>query len=268
MKRGSLHLYLRYLDISLRSQMQYRTSFVFQALGHFMITGLEFVAIAAMFQRFGQINSWTLEQMGLFYGIISVAFAIAEAVPRGFDIFPSLIKNGDFDRILLRPRSEAFQILGQGFQLMRIGRFTQGLFVLVWAAQRLDMSWVPSNIALLLFAILGGTCLFSGLFVLQAALCFWTTESLEIVNCTTYGGVEAAQFPITIYRPWFRAIFTFVIPLATINYFPAHAILDLPETLGSTRLMQWISPLAGVIFLFVSLRLWRFGVRHYTSTGS
>src|SRR5262245_32519603 len=268
MKRDSLRLYLRYLDISLRSQMQYRASFAFQAFGHFLITGLEFVAIAAVFQRFGQINGWTLEQMGLFYGNISVAFAIAEAVPRGFDVFPNLIKNGEFDRILLRPRSEAFQILGQGFQLMRVGRFTQGLVVLIWAAQRLEVNWVTANIALLLFAILGGACLFSGLFVLQAALCFWTTESLEIVNCTTYGGVEAAQFPITVYRPWFRAIFTFVIPLATINYFPAHAILGLPEALGSTRLLQWISPLAGVMFLFVSLRVWRIGVRHYTSTGS
>jgi ABC-2 type transport system permease protein len=268
MKRDSLRLYLRYLDISLRSQMQYRTSFAFQTFGHFLITGLEFLAIAAVFQRFGQINGWTLQQMGLFYGIISVAFAIAEAVPRGFDVFPNLIKSGDFDRILLRPRSEAFQILGQQFQLMRIGRFTQGLFVLIWAAQRLEVHWAPANIALLLFAILGGACLFSGLFVLQAALCFWTIESLEIVNCTTYGGVEAAQYPITVYRPWFRAIFTFVIPLATINYFPAHAILGLPEALGSTRLLQWISPVAGVIFLVVSLRVWRIGVRHYTSTGS
>jgi ABC-2 type transport system permease protein len=61
---------------------------------------------------------------------------------------------------------------------------------------------------------------------------------LEIVNCTTYGGVETAQFPITIYRPWFRAFFTFVIPLATINYFPIHALLQMRDPLGSTRWIQ------------------------------
>jgi ABC-2 type transport system permease protein len=88
------------------------------------------------------------------------------------------------------------------------------------------------------------------------------------VNCTTYGGVEAAQFPLTIYRPWFRAIFTFVIPLAAINYFPAHAILNLRDVLGSTPLIQWLSPLTGVLFLVVCLQFWRFGVKHYTSTGS
>src|SRR6478752_2725006 len=190
----SLRLYMRYVDVSFRSQMQYRASFLIRALGHFAITGLEFMSFVFLFKRFGQIRGWTLPQMGLFYGIISVAFEIAEAVPRGFDKFSDLIKSGDFDRVLVRPRSAALQVLGQEFQLMRIGRFAQGLIVLVWSAQRLGIVWTPSSFVLLLFAIAGGACLFSGLFVLQATICFWTTESLEIVNCTTYGGVEAAQF--------------------------------------------------------------------------
>jgi ABC-2 type transport system permease protein len=91
---------------------------------------------------------------------------------------------------------------------------------------------------------------------------------LEIVNCATYGGVETAQFPVNIYRPWFRAVFTFVIPLATINYFPIQALLNLADPLGSPRWIQWISPLAGVLFFLVCLEGWRFGVKHYTSTGS
>jgi ABC-2 type transport system permease protein len=91
---------------------------------------------------------------------------------------------------------------------------------------------------------------------------------LEIVNCATYGGVETAQFPVNIYRPWFRAVFTFVIPLATINYFPIQALLNLADPLGSPRWIQWISPLAGVLFFLVCLQCWRFGVKHYTSTGS
>src|SRR5262249_45459773 len=264
----SIRLYCRYVDISLRSQMQYKASFLMRSVGHFLVTGTEFLGFVALFQRFGQINGWTLPQMGLFYGMISMSFAIAEGVQRGFDIFPSLIKTGDFDRILLRPRSPAFQVLGQELQLFRVVRFTWALVVLICAAARLGVPCTASNLTPLLTAVSGGACLFSGLFVLQAAMCFWTTESLEIVNCTTYGGVETAQFPVTIYRSWFRSIFTFVIPLATINYFPIHALLNLRDPLGSTRWVQWISPLAGVAFFLVCLQCWRFGVKHYTSTGS
>jgi ABC-2 type transport system permease protein len=99
-------------------------------------------------------------------------------------------------------------------------------------------------------------------------MAFWTTESLEIVNTVTYGGVETAQFPISIYRPWFRRFFTFVIPLAAMNYLPAHAILGKPDALGSSAALQWASPLAGFVFLAVCLQFFAYGVRRYSSTGS
>lgn len=263
-----LRLYIRYLGVSLRSQMEYRMSFLMHAMGHFLVTGSEFLGYVALFQRFGTVNGWTLPQMGLFYGIVSLSFSIAEASQRGFDLFPALLRSGDFDRLLLRPRSSALQVLGQEFQLMRVGRFAQALFVLAWSWSQLGRPLSPPHLALLFFAVLGGVCLFAGLFVIQATLCFWTTESLEIMNCTTYGGVEAAQFPITIYRPWFRSIFMFVIPLAAVNYFPIHALLGLQDPLGSTRWMQWVSPIAGFAFLWLCAKFWRFGVRRYTSTGS
>lgn len=260
---NSVRLYFHYASLSFRSQMEYRTSFFIRSLAHFTITGVEFLGLVALFQRFGHIEGWTLPQVGMFYGIVSVAFAIAEAVPRGFDVFPTFIKSGDFDRILVRPRSPALQILGQEFQLMRVGRFLQGMIVLVWSASSLGIDWTATRVALVVWSVAGGACLFSGLFILGAAVCFWTIESIEIMNCLTYGGVETAQFPLSIYRPWFRSFFTFVVPLATINYFPAQGIL-----LDGRGLLPWISPLAGILFLIACLQVWRFGVRHYASTGS
>ena len=121
---------------------------------------------------------------------------------------------------------------------------------------------------LTLGAIIGGASLFYGLFVLQATLAFWTTETLEIMNTVTYGGVETAQFPLSIYRSWFRRFFTYVVPLAGISYYPSLAIMGRPDTLGSTVLLQYLSPLTGVIFLLISHQVWKIGVRHYSSTGS
>lgn len=264
----SLALYISYVSLSIRTQMQYRASFIIQSLAHFLITGTEFLGLMAIFHRFGHLRGWTLPEVGFLYGLISVAFAIAEAVPRGFDVFGRYVRSGDFDRMLLRPRGTAFQIVGQELQLMRIGRMTQGLIVLVWSARALGIAWTMPKIGLALAAVFGGACLFSGLFILQATLCFWTIDSIEIVNCTTYGGVEAAQFPVTIYRTWFRRFFTFIVPLASINYLPAHAIMGRADVLGYSAVFHWLSPLAGVAFLLLSLRVWSIGVRHYCSTGS
>jgi len=264
----SLRLYLRYVGTSLRAQMQYRASFVLYAFSHFLATGVEFLAIWALFDRFGSLEQWSLAEVALFYGMVSVAFALAEAVARGFDLFPGMVRTGEFDRVLLRPRSTVLQLAGRELQLMRIGRFSQGLIVLLWAASALDVAWTLPKVALAIAAMLGGACIFSGIFVLQATMAFWTIETLEIANTVTYGGVEAAQFPLTIYKPWFRRFFTFVIPLATINYFPAHAILGRADVLGSPAAVHWLAPLVGVGFLLVSLQVWRFGIRHYRSTGS
>jgi ABC-2 type transport system permease protein len=95
-----------------------------------------------------------------------------------------------------------------------------------------------------------------------------TLQSLEIVNSFTYGGVETAQYPLSIYKSWFRKIFIFIIPLGCINYFPAMAILEKSDSLKSPIWFQWISPMAGVIFFLISLKIWKFGVKHYKSTGS
>jgi len=152
--------------------------------------------------------------------------------------------------------------------LRRIGRFAQALAVLLWAAAALHVAWTPARVALLISAMLGGACLFVGLFVLQATLSFWTIETLEIVNAFTYGGVFAAQYPLSIYRLWFRRFFTTVVPLAAVSYFPALAILGRSHQSSLPVPLQWLSPLAGLVFLLVSLRLFHFGVRHYQSTGS
>lgn len=261
-------LYWRYVGISIRAQMQYRASFIMLSVGHFLSTGIEFLGVWALFARFGNLKGWTLPEAALFYGLVNVAFALAEAVARGFDTFDSLIRSGDFDRLLLRPRAIALQMVGRDLQLMRVGRLLQGLLVLIWGAHAVGLPWTVERVAIALGAVLGGACVFIGLFVLQATLCFWTVESIEIVNTTTYGGVETAQFPLTIYRDWLRRFFTYIVPLASVTYFPIVAILGRPDPLGTTRLFQALSPLAGPLFLALTLRVWRLGVRHYASTGS
>jgi ABC-2 type transport system permease protein len=248
--------------------MQYRASFIMLAIGHFFVTGIEILGIWALFDRFGSLRGWSLAEVALFYGMINIAFAIAEAVGRGFDHFQNMIKSGDFDRLLLRPRSTALQVAAQELQLLRIGRFTQGLIVLIWAGIALDVQWNIARIGLAVFAIVGGASLFYGLFVLQATLAFWTIETLEIMNTVTYGGTETSQYPLAIYRKWFRKFFMFIIPLACVNYFPALAIIDKSDPLGSPVWFQWISPAVGILFLLLSLQVWKIGVRHYRSTGS
>jgi ABC-2 type transport system permease protein len=40
------------------------------------------------------------------------------------------------------------------------------------------------------------------------------------------------------------------------------------EATGVPAAAGWVSPVVGVAFFFLSLQVWKVGVRHYRSTGS
>lgn len=263
-----LALLVRMLGVSVRAQMQYRTSFLLLSLGQLGVTAIEFAGVWALFDRFGRLPHWTLAEVAVFYGVVNVAFALADAVSRGFDLFGEQVKRGGFDRVLLRPRGTVLQIAGSELALHRVGRLAQGVAILLWGAASLGLRPGPLELAIGTAAVAGGAALFFGLVVLQATLAFWSTESLELLNTLTYGGVQTAQYPLSIYRPGFRRFFLFVVPLGCVAYLPVVALLGREDPLGSPRWLQLVAPLAGFAFLAASLAVWRAGVRHYTSTGS
>lgn len=259
-----MRLYVMLVRCNIRKQMQYKASFALMTLGHFLATVVDFLGLAVLFARFGTLRGWTLPEAGLLYGAIHVAFAVAEMWGRGFDVFGNVVRLGDFDRMLTRPRSAALQVMASEFQLLRFGRMLQGGAVLAWAIPRVGVVWSLSASLTLAGAIAGGVLTFMGLLVLQAASCFWTTQTLEVWNMFTYGGVWTAQHPLGIYRGWFRRFFTYVVPLGFAGYVPVMALLGR----GGGALAQLLPLPVGGAFFALSFLFWRMGVRKYCSTGS
>lgn len=261
----TVQLYFRLAWIAMRSQMQYRASFIMLAVTHFLSTFVEIVGIWVLFDRFKMVQGWTLAELALIYGIMHMGFAIAEASARGFDTFSMVVKNGDFDRVLLRPCGTLVQIATRDFQMMRIGRFFQGLLIFLWSSHELQLQLLSYRGIIVILALIGTVSFFYALFIIQATLCFWTTETLELMNILTYGGLETGQYPMSIYPSGFRFFFTFIIPLACVAYYPVAILLRLEHF---PLWMATIFPFAGIAFLLVAFQLWSLGVRHYHSSGS
>lgn len=262
-------LFLRLVGASLRGQLRYPASALLLALGQLLATGIEVVAIWALFDRFGAVQGWRLGEVALFYALVHVMFALADALGRGFDVLGTeFLRTGAFDRLLLRPRPLALQLMAHELRLSRFGRLAQALAVLAYASVAAPIDWTPAAVALALFCVAGGVALFLGILVLQGTLAFWTVESLEIANVFTYGGVEAGQYPMAIYARWFRRLLTFGVPLACVAYYPGLAILGRSDPLGAPAWLGWVSPLAGFAFLALAFGAWRAGLRRYASTGS
>lgn len=260
-----MRLYFKYMRIHLHSQMQYRLSFLLLSIGQFFVPFLVFIGMYMLFQRFSSVGDWTLYEVALCYGVMHMAFALSECFARGLDSFSILVNKGDFDRILVRPRSTLLQVLGSKFDFSRIGRLLQSILILIYAISNLSVEWTLIKTLTLIIMILSATVIFASLFMLGATLCFWTIEGIEIINVVTDGGREMSQYPLDIYKDFVKKFFTFVIPFGTVNYLPLSFILG--KTSGNPYIYMLI-PCLGALFILPCIFLWSVGVKHYKSTGS
>lgn len=260
-----MRLYFKYFSIHLRSAMEYKTSFLLTTIGQGMTTTFSFLCMYFLFNRFGNIEGYTFNQVLLCFSTIFISFALAECFGRGFDRFSTIISNGEFDRIMLRPRNEIIQVLGSKIEFSRIGRLIQAIVIFIYGISTCNIGWTGGKIFTLTLMIIGGVCLFFSLFMIYATICFYTIEGLEFMNVFTDGGREIAQYPLNIYSDWVLKFFTFIIPLAFVNYYPYLYLID---RVHGNKILYMISPICAMLFIVPAYILWRIGMRHYKSIGS
>ncbi|MBI3973616.1 MAG: ABC-2 family transporter protein [Chloroflexi bacterium] len=261
-------LYRRLIGAQIRSQMQYKVSFVLRMLGSFAGNLIDFGAIAVLFNRIPALAGWSLPEVALLYGLSAVAFSIAELFAAALDNFAEYVESGSFDRVLTRPIGALFQVITEDFALRRLGRLSQGVLVFVVALGLLDVDWTWDKGLIMAVAIGSGAVIFFSIFVLGAAYCFWTIQGREAANIFTYGGDFMSSYPLDIYHGWLRRFVTFVLPLAFISYYPALYVLGRPDPLGLPGWVRLLSPLAALGMALLAWAGWTIGVRHYQSTGS
>ncbi|QHW35332.1 hypothetical protein GZH47_27865 [Paenibacillus rhizovicinus] len=260
-----MKLYFKYMLLILKSQLQYRGSFLMLLVGQCLTPFMTFAGVYFMFDRFGQLEGWNFYEVALCFAVTQMAFSLSETFARGFDGFASLVVSGDFDRLLVRPRGTVVQVLGSKFEFARLGRLALSLVLLVWASGHIDVAWTAFRLLALVFMIISGTVIYTGIFIVAASISFWTVRGLEIVNIFTDGGREMTQYPLSIYGKWVKRFFTFVIPFGSVNYLPLLYILGRE---GADQPLYALTPLVGFLFIVPCLLVWRIGVRHYRSTGS
>ncbi|MFQ5592952.1 MAG: ABC transporter permease [Anaerolineae bacterium] len=268
--RSSVDIYRRLISVEIRGQLQYRLAFLFDLFATALITTVEFGTLALIFQRFENIGGWTLGEVAFLFGMVETAFGTMDLLFSGFDpsFFGQQVRRGSFDQLLIRPINITVQVLGSKLLIRRLGQVAQGGVILGIAFRLLDIHWTVAKLVYLPMVVVSQVCFFAGLFIIGSTITFWTVESIEVVNIFTYGGNEMISYPMHIYQDWIRRFFTFVVPAIFLNYYPALFFLDKPDLFHMPAFAPFLAPVAGLGVLGVALAFWRFGIRHYQSTGS
>ena len=258
-----LRLYVKYLSVRFRSVMEYKSSFFLTFFTQFILTFTAFLSIDFVMNRFGAVGGFSYAEVLICYAVSYFSFAFAECFFRGFDTFGTMLSNGEFDRIMVRPRNTVFQVIATRIEFTKLGRMLGALIVLAYAIAESTIDWTLGKAGVLVLMFVGGVTFFTGLFIAGAALCFFTIQRVEFINIFTDGVRELGRYPLSIYGKEILLFFTLVMPFACVQYYP---FLYLSER--SDNLLTALSPLATFVFLIPCYVFWRIGQRHYRSTGS
>lgn len=267
---AGLNLYLRLIAIRIRSQMQYRLSFLLDMFTVAFMGVITFLTLYFTLDRFNGIGGWALWEVAFLYGMVEFSFGVMDMVFSGFDppFFGESIRLGRLDQMLLRPANIYVQVFGSEFLMRRLGRVFQGGFFLALALAKLNIEWTPAKVAYLPVVLLSLVLFFGGLFAVGAAITFWTTESIEVINILTYGGTEMYSYPMHIFPDWLRNFFTYIVPGIFLCYYPALFFLDKPDPLGMPPFAPFLAPLVGLGILIAGFGFFTYALRSYQSTGT
>ncbi len=267
MKRKGLRFYLRIyrkiLAQDIKSKMSYRADFIISTIGMICTNIAGFVSFWILFRSFPEIRGWSYYEMLFLYGFSLVSLTPVQCL---FDNNWSLRQNvysGDFIKYCFRPINIFFYYQSEVFDIKGLGQFAFGLGTLIFAWTKIGLGFTPLMLLKMIVFLLTASLIMIALQNTAAASCFWIQNSFYVLDLA-FRFKDYAKYPITIFSPVFRFIFTFVMPIAFIAYYPSLVILRPDEI----PLLSWLSPVLGLAFFAVSYKVWMHGASRYSGTGS
>lgn len=258
-----LRIYAKILAQDLKSKMSYRADFFISNFGIILTNISGFISFRILFDKFPSINGWTYYEILFLYAFSLIACTPVQCLLDNNWSLRQYVYSGDFIKYCFRPINLFFYYESEIFDIKGIGQLTVGIVMLIYSWNRLGLAVSLLAIVKLFIYLISAALFMMALQNAAAATCFWIENSFYFLDLATKLK-DYAKYPITIFSPVFRFIFTFILPIAFIAYYPSLVILR-PDELP---LLAIISPIIGIGFFYVSYRIWMRGAMSYNGTGS
>jgi ABC-2 type transport system permease protein len=256
-------LYWLFLLNRFKILMEYRANFFIGASSTVFVQAASIGAIWVVMRQIPSLNGWTLDEIFLVYGLLTLAKSINHMFADNlWTLGHAYIRPGGFDRFLVRPIDPLFHLLADRFCHDGIGNFVIGLVLVVKAFGALSIPWSLANIFYLIVAVLSGGGIFIALNLITCVSSFWIMNSVP-VTAAVFQTNEFAKYPLNIYRKSVSVVMTWAIPYGLASFYPASHLLG--RDIGY---MAWMMVPVSAVLMVIGYRVWGFGLRHYGGTGS
>lgn len=263
-----LRLYGVLLAAAVRAQGQYRANLVVSLIGAIAYQCAGFAFVWVVVSQFGQLGGWRLPELALLYGMRLGAhglftFFFAQLLGEIGDV----VREGIFDRFLVRPLDPLLQVITRQFNLTVIGDLLGGIGLIIIGAVAVDVAWTAPSLVFLVLAVIGGALIEGSMQLVASALSFRLLSTETLSNAIDQLLAELGGYPLRIFPHGMQLGLTFVFPLAFIAYFPASVLLGRTDELYAPAWLAVLSPVAGAVAAVAAYRFWRRQTRYYSSSG-
>jgi ABC-2 type transport system permease protein len=248
--------------------LEYRANFLMWAGFTVIYHGTAVIALWVTLRNFPSINGWDFRETAFMYGLWMLGHALNNTVFFTVGSVPEFIREGRFDRFLIRPLDPLFQALTVPQQIWPdelILAIVYFFIVVPYAGVRVDwilLGYVP-------LVAFGGALIDFGINLAIATSSFWFIRIDTLRWVVMSLEQEFSRYPISIYQRGVRVVLAFVLPFAFMNYFPATFLLHKQEDgLHLSPAVGLLTPLVGAFVLALAYAFWRLGLNRYQGTGS
>ena len=256
-------LFWEYFAQYAKMRVGYRGDFFVTLATSFAATIFALAFVFVLFGK-GELAGWTLPEEAFLYGFSLIPFGIFNVLSLNlYDFGNNYIIEGKFDRVMLRPVSTLFQVLFEQFRIESLQEVATGIFCIWWSSSRLHIDWTAVKLLLLFFWIVCAAVIYVSVFLLLTTVSFWFEDRIG-VHPPVWNVIAFGRWPLSIYSGAVQFFLCWIIPFGLASFYPSVRFL------GRRTAPQYLAfvPVVAVTFLILSIAMWNFGTRHYSSTGS
>lgn len=256
------------LGAAVRSAAQYRGNLVLMVVMGAAYQGSGFAFIAVVLTRYPEIGGWSFREVALIYGLRLMAHALYNIPLQVLWYQEDMIRDGSFDRFLLRPLHPFLQLLTSRVSVNSVGDALVALAVFAYAASGADVAWTPLTVLYLTLAVLGGALIEGAVQLLITSASFRTVQVWPARFFADNLILSFASYPLSVFAGALQWVLTWLLPIAFIAYVPADAVLERDGGLTVTSAVAWLVPVVGLVASAAAYRVWRHQLDRYASTGT
>lgn len=263
-----MKLYGKFWIANLKSRMEYRTSFLLWFGNTVAFHAVSIGIIWALLSRFPSLNGWNFSEMIFLYALGLLARGVYTTFFFPILRVPYMIRQGSFDRHLIRPVNPLFQILLQG-SVTSLNDMVVGVVVFTAALQMVDVTWSLPLALFLAAVVVGAGLIQAAVSLMVASASFWVIKVSGLTWTVQQIQNELVRYPVSIYGRGVQLILTVALPIAFTNYYPATTILGKSDgALLPAQYLGYLTPLVGILWFGLAYMVWKRGISRYQGTGS